>query len=256
MKSCIYSGRVGHYRMQPHHHGFNYGLFMMYLDLSELPKLLEPFLLWSSRGPSLAWFRRKDHMGDSDKSLQECIRGLIQQETGKEHKGAIRLLTHLRYFGYCMNPVSFYYCWDESDSELEFIVAEVHNTPWGETHCYVLDCQDVEKANEAYRFFFDKQFHVSPFMGMNQRYDWSMSTPGNHLFVNMNNHEDEKIVFNAVMRMERQEITHASMARVLVNFPLMTFKVIGAIYWQALKLWMRKTPFFSHPKTYSSEFQQ
>ena len=255
MKSCIYSGRVSHHRMQPRPHGFNYSLFMMYLDLAELPALFKPFLLWSSQKPSIAWFKREDHMGDAKKPLDECIRELIKQETGEEHSGAIRLLTHLRYLGYCMNPVSFYYCWNDADTALDFIVAEVHNTPWGETHCYVLDCRDVDFNKVTYRFSFDKQFHVSPFMGMNQRYDWSLSTPGNHLFVNMNNYETGEVVFNATMRMEKQEISHASMAKVLLNFPFMTFKVIGAIYWQAFRLWLRRTPFFNHPKTYGSEFQ-
>ena len=255
MKSCIYRGRVGHHRMKPHSHGFNYSLFMMYMDLSELPGLFDAFLLWSARRPSLAWFRREDHTGDPNLSLIETIRNLIRQKTGAEHSGAIRLLTHLRYFGYCMNPVSFYYCWNDTDTDLEFIVAEVHNTPWGETHCYVLDCRDVDSSNETFRFSFDKQFHVSPFMGMNQKYDWSISTPGDRLLVNMNNYEEEQIVFNAGMALEKEDINHISMARVLLNFPFMTFKVIGAIYWQALKLWFRKTPFFSHPKTYSSEFQ-
>ena len=256
MKSSIYFGRVGHQRMQPRPHNFDYGLFMMYLDLSELPSLFDSFLLWSLGKPSLAWFRREDHAGDPNTPLLDTVRQLIRQETGQQHTGAVRLLTHLRYFGYCMNPVSFYYCWNDADTDLEFIVAEVHNTPWGETHCYVLDCRDVDSSTGAYRFSFDKQFHVSPFMGMNQRYEWSLSTPGDHLSVNMNNYENDEVVFNAAMRLRREEISHLSMARVLCNFPFMTFKVIGAIYWQALRLWIRRTPFFNHPKTYSSEFQQ
>jgi DUF1365 family protein len=256
MKSCIYSGRVSHHRFQPKAHGFNYGLFMMYLDLDELPELFRPFLLWSAERPALAWFRRQDHMGEQNNTLKQSIRDLIRNETGKDHQGAIRLLTHLRYFGYCMNPVSFYYCWDKTDSRLEFIVAEVHNTPWGETHCYVLDCQAVDQHEETFRFTFDKKFHVSPYMAMHQRYDWSLSTPGNHLSVNMDNFEDDVKVFNAGMRMTRKPITHLSMTKILLNFPFMTAKVIIAIYWQALKLWIHKIPIHKHPKHLKQELQQ
>ena len=229
---------------------------MMYLDLDELPGLFESFSLWSADKPAVAWFRRQDHMGDPAKPLKACIQDLIKDETGKEHSGPIRLLTHLRYFGYCMNPVSFYYCWDKADEELQYIVAEVHNTPWGETHCYVLDCQDVDVRKESFQFAFDKKFHVSPFMGMRQVYKWSLSTPGNQLSVNMDNYEGEDRVFNAGMRMQREKITSSSMAKTLANFPFMTLKVVGAIYWQALLLWIRKTPFYSHPETYKSELQQ
>ncbi|NKB35648.1 MAG: DUF1365 family protein [Gammaproteobacteria bacterium] len=253
MKSAIYSGRVGHYRLQPHRHGFNYSLFMMYLDLDELPSLFNSFLLWSSSKPSLAWFRRKDHMDDEKIPLKDSVQKLILKETGKVHDGPVRLLTHLRYFGYCMNPVSFYYCWDKKDKTLEFIVAEVHNTPWAETHCYVLDCQSVDDNEDSYRFSFDKQFHVSPYMDMCQRYDWCLSTPGSRLMVDMNTYEQSSKVFNASMSLQHQTIDHTSLARILASYPLMTLKVVSAIYWQALILWLKKTPFYSHPKTMQEE---
>ena len=256
MNSCIYSGRVSHHRLHPKPLGFEYSLFMMYLDLDETPNLFDKLLFWSSKRPALAWFRRQDHMGDHGKSLKQSIRELIKKKTGKDHNGAVRLLTHLRYFGYCMNPVSFYYCWGVNDRKLEYIVAEVHNTPWKETHCYVLDCQDVDNKGEAFLFTFDKQFHVSPFMDMDQRYEWSLSTPGDHLVVNMNNFENEMMVFNASMQMEKEAISHNSMAKILINFPFMTIKVVTAIYWQALKLWIRKTPFHSHPKKIKQELNQ
>ena len=248
MKSCIYTGKVSHQRLAPHQHGFSYTLFMMYLDLEELPAVFEPFLLWSAKRPALAWFRRKDHMGDVRKPLIQSVRELIKLETGKQHSGPIRLLTHLRYFGYCMNPVSFYYCWDEHDSQLEYIVAEVHNTPWGETHCYVLDCQVAGKDKDTFQFSFDKQFHVSPFMDLRQRYEWCLSVPGDRLMVSMDSYEADKRMFNASMQLDYKPVDNVSMRRVLFTFPLMTFKIIAAIYWQALKLWLRKTPFYTHPK--------
>lgn len=256
MNSYIYEGMVSHCRFAPHRHYFRYKLYMMYIDLAELPDLFKPFLLWSAKFPALAWFRRKDHVGNPDIPLDKTVRNLIKQDVGVEHSGPIRLLTHLRYFGYCMNPVSFYYCWNEEDTRVDFIVAEVHNTPWGETHCYVLDNRNNQQDISGNTFSFNKSFHVSPFMDMDQAYEWSLPKPDKKLNVNMNSFEKDEKVFNATMRLIKFQINHFNMARVLFLYPLMTMKVITAIYWQALKLWIKKTPFFSHPKHLSQETSQ
>jgi len=253
MHSAIFQGQVGHYRMVPHQHGFRYQLFMLYLDLAELPHLFDRIPFWSARRPALAWFRREDHYGDKHIALDTSIRRLIQDKIGKHHTGPIRLLTHLRYFGICMNPVSFYYCWDDTGNHLRFIVAEVHNTPWNETHCYVLDCEENKVGSEDFLFSFQKAFHVSPFMPMNQHYRWQLSTPVDALQIRMDSYEDDHWMFNAVMNMQRLPITPGNLMRVLFTYPLMTLKVITAIYWQALKLWWKKTPFYSHPKKLNDE---
>lgn len=251
MKSCIYEGLVSHCRLMPQRHYFRYKLYMMYVDLSELPALFKPFWLWSSTKPALAWFNRKDHVGDVDVPLDETVRAIIKRDIGEDHVGPIRLLTHLRYFGYCMNPVSFYYCWNKADTKLDYIVAEVHNTPWGETHCYVLDNRNNQQDNDP--FSFDKSFHVSPFMDMGQSYEWSLPMPEQNLNVNMNSFENGKRVFNATMRLVKTPITRFHMSRVLTMYPLMTIKVITSIYWQALKLKLKRTPFYSHPKNITQE---
>ncbi len=176
--------------------------------------------------------------------LDVAVRDLVEGKTGRRPAGPIRLLTHLRYFGYCMNPVSFYYCFDAAGEKLETVVAEVHNTPWGETHCYVCDAR--ENAFVHHRF--PKAFHVSPFMGMEQEYHWRLSPPGERLWVQMESHEGGKRVFAATMTLDERAITGASLARALVRFPLMTVRVVVAIYWQALRLWMKRVPFYTHPK--------
>ncbi|MEZ5451088.1 MAG: DUF1365 family protein, partial [Thiolinea sp.] len=130
MHSRLYVGRVNHRRYTPRPHAFSYRLFMLYLDLDELPTLFKPYWLWSVDRPNLARFRRRDHLGDPQQPLSEAVRERIEQETGRRPAGPIRLLTHFSYFGYRFNPVSFYYCFDAADQQLEYIVAEVNNTPW------------------------------------------------------------------------------------------------------------------------------
>jgi DUF1365 family protein len=221
---------------------------MLYLDLAELPELFDPYWLWSARQPAPAWFRRSDHFGDPSHGLEESVRDLVHQSTGKKVAGPVRLLTHLRYFGYCMNPVSFYYCWDSEDRSLEAVVAEVHNTPWGERHCYVLDADGTNLSGSQVGLRFDKAFHVSPFMQMDIQYDWRFAAPGPQLSVHMENLAKDQKIFDATMLLQRRELNGRNLRRALLKYPWMTGKVIGAIYWQALRLWLKRFPFYEHPQ--------
>jgi DUF1365 family protein len=221
---------------------------MMYLDLEELPTLFKGRPLWSSDRPTLAWFRREDHFGDPTVKMDEAVRGLVAERTGAHPTGPIRLLTHLRYFGFCFNPVSFFYCFDPSDSHVETLVAEVNNTPWGERHCYVLPESMNLGDGRKKRYRFEKQFHVSPFMDMNMRYDWRFVEPDRELVVHMENHDGDTKHFDATLTLEREEISAGSLMKVLAIHPWMTGKVIAAIHWQAFRLWWKKAPFYVHPR--------
>jgi uncharacterized protein len=247
MKSAIYEGRVRHRRFSPVPHSFRYRLFMMYLDLDELPGLFKDRWLWSVDRGNLAWFKRTDHVGDPAIPLKQSIRELVEARTGTAPTGPIRLLTHLRYFGYVFNPVSFYFCYDPLDRHVETIVAEITNTPWGERHCYVLGPKDNQASGSRKRYQLDKVFHISPFIDMNVVYDWRFSEPASQLAVHMENLRNGQRFFDATMKLERREISGASLARVLTQYPVMTAQVIGAIHWQALKLWIKGVPFHPHP---------
>ena len=163
-------------------------------------------------------------------------------------QGPIRLLTHLRYFGHCFNPVSFYYCFDVEDNTLETIVAEVHNTPWGEEHCYVLgQALNVHPSSDWRRFEFGKSFHVSPFMSMDMRYDWRFRVPGPVLDVHMNCFRDDRKLFDATLKLRKKEMNGKTLTRALLHYPVMTLKVLAMIHWQALKLWNKGAIFYPHP---------
>jgi DUF1365 family protein len=252
VESCLYTGTVQHRRREPVSNAFRYRLFMMYLDLAELPQLFEPYLFWSAKRAAPARFRREDYLqsaeGDAALPLDESVRRLIARETGKRPAGPIRLLTHLRYFGYSFNPVSFYYCFDESGAKLETIVAEITNTPWKERHAYVLPvATSARSTRHSWQFKFDKQFHVSPFNPMDMRYDWRFGIPDSGLYVHMESWRDGRPVFDATLTLKRKAISSASLAHALVGFPLMTAQVITLIHWQALRLWIKGAPFHTHP---------
>jgi DUF1365 family protein len=248
MQSCIYTGHIRHRRFAPKRNDFRYRIYLCYLDLAELPGVFDRHWLWSARRPAPAWFRRADYLGDPTISLDAAVRARVAQDTGVSPTGPIRLLTHLRQFGWLANPVSFYYVFNAADTAVETIVAEITNTPWGERHSYVLPLGGATREGaQVWRWGFDKAFHVSPFLPMDMNYDWRFTAPGEHLHVHMENFRGGDAQFDATLTLTRKPLNSANLAAALASYPMMTLKVSGLIYWQALKLWSRGTRFFTHP---------
>ena len=247
MNSKLYVGQVNHRRHTPTKHEFQYRMFMMLLDLDELPSLFDDYLLWSARRFNIAWFNRRNHYGAAEKSLKSSIIELVKSEANITLDGPIMLLTHLSYFGYGFNPVSFYYCYDHTGKELRAIVAEVNNTPWGEQYCYVFSEFDNQGHGNKHIYQLEKKFHVSPFNPMNQNYKWQLSYPTENLSVHIENWQDEELIFDASLSMHAYEINSSTLAKNLINFPFMTMKISMSIYFEAFKLWLKRTPVYTHP---------
>jgi DUF1365 family protein len=247
MKSCIYTGHVRHRRFVPKENSFRYALFLMFIDLGELDTVTAGSSFWSIDAMNLAYLRRRDHFGDPHISIEQSVRDLVEQRTGKRPEGPVRMLCHFRYFGHCFNPASFYFCYDAQDTRVETIIIEVHNTPWGEVFLYVLNESLNQGRGNRKQYAFDKNFHVSPFMGMDMHYDWRFSEPGSELNIHMNSYHGREKYFDATLTLKRQEINSRSLNRMLIEYPFVTAKVIAMIYWQALRLLVKRVPFYSHP---------
>jgi len=249
MHSAIYTGLVTHQRFSPKAHSFRYRMFMMYLDLDELPHLFDGFKHWSYLHKNWAWFKRADYYGNPELPLKQEISALVTRATGAAPHGAIRMLTNLRYFGHCFNPVTFYYCFAADGVTLQAIVSHITNTPWGDDHAYVHDFKATKTITSTgmSAFKLDKTFHVSPFMPMDIEYDWAFKLPQAQILVHMKNLQHGEQVFNATLSLKRQEISEQALNWILVTYPLMTIKFVAAIYWNALLLWCKRTPFYPRP---------
>jgi DUF1365 family protein len=262
--SCLYEGFVRHRRFGTPSDELRYPLFMAYLDLDELPELLDGRLLWSARRPALAWFRRADHLGDAHTPLSESVRALVAERSGIVLDGPIRLLTHLRYAGHCFNPVSFYYCFDAAGERVRAVVAHVTNTPWGDEHSYVLAADELhgdgngdaddgavaEPASRVMRGEFAKALHVSPLMGMEHTYDWRLTAPSETLSVQIDSTHtgSGERVFDATLALHRRELSSPELRRALVRYPLLTLRLTARIYTHALRLRMRGASWHARPQ--------
>ena len=259
--SAIYDGWVRHRRHTPVEHSFTYRHAMLLLDLDELPGVLDDHSLYSASRRAPARFRREDYMGDPASPLDECVRDLVEERTGARPTGPVRLLTTLRTFGHNFNPVSFFYCFAPGGDRVEAVVAQVTNTPWGESHSYVLSREPRHAGTVRggvggesppqvlHAEGMDKAFHVSPFIGMDHHYDWRVTEPNGRLLVHIDERDDSgSQVFDATLSLERRELTNSRMTRLLLRFPATSLRVVFLIYWNALRLKLKGAPYFRHPE--------
>jgi DUF1365 family protein len=248
MNTCLYEGTVWHKRRVPFLHQFRYDVSFLYIDLDEVAEAFGSRWLWSASRTALAWFRRQDYLGPAEQPLTDSVRDVLSRHGLADVQGPIRLLTHPRYFGFVMNPVSFYFCYDNRSETLAAVIADVTNTPWKERHSYVIRAADVP-SHRTFSRTLEKVFHVSPFLPMEMTYQWQLSVPDEQLKVHIESQQEGKSVFSATMSLARRPWTTANLRRALWRFPLMTHQVAAAIYWQALQLWWKGAIYCPHPVT-------
>ena len=247
----LYTGTLRHRRFRPREHEFTYKLFMAWLDIDRIPELMAKSPWTSYNRFNWASFEERDHFGDPRLSLRERVALDARAHNVPLPDGPIFLLTHLRYLGYCFNPISFYFCYDRS-ARLDTILAEVNST-FRESRNYWLNRENRQPSANALHYRCPKTMHVSPFMDMNLDYEFTLTEPAQKLVAHMNTIErgaafdSLKPFFDATLALEHEPWTARSLGRVLLRHPWMTAKVIGAIHWEALRLFLKRVPVYTHP---------
>jgi DUF1365 family protein len=212
---------------------------MVYLDLAEIDRVAACHPLWSVERTNAVSFLRRDYLGDPSVPLDQAVRDRVAEETGRRPTGPVTLLTHLRTWGWLFNPISVYYCFDDSGEAVEAVVVEVTNTPWHERTTYVVPGCGTH--------LLDKQLHVSPFLPMDLQHRFVIGEPGERLTLAVDDLRHGERIFAAAMSLERRPIDRQALGEVLWRYPLMTARVSWGIYRQALALRRRGVPVQPHP---------
>ena len=271
--SRLMRGVIYHERLGPRPYAFRHRSGWCYVDLAELPELFDGTRLWSSRRRAPLRFRAADYLRalgpdgtplarpvETPEQLQAAVLARLQAKLGRvPATPRVRLLTQVRSFGLLFNPVSFYFVFEAArEGQPERLVAllvEITNTPWGERHCYAFDAKH-SLAGETLEFRFPKEFHVSPFFDIDHDYHWRFRLPSvedQSLEVHMTNEQGGRPVFHSGMQLAAQPVTASNLRRAALSFAFMTLRVHPAIYLHAAILWIRRTPFFTHPKKRAPE---
>ncbi|VTU18276.1 hypothetical protein H6CHR_00947 [Variovorax sp. PBL-H6] len=237
--SALYSGSVMHQRLRPVVHRLRYRVFSLLLDLDELPRLADRLRFFSLDRFNLFSLHQRDHGAGGDQGLRPYVEDQLHA-AGFATGGAIRLLAMPRILGYAFNPLSVYFC-HHPVGGLQAILYEVNNT-FGERHSYLIPVDEAHRQAGELTQHCAKRFHVSPFLALDMRYRFAITTPREHderLRIAVTASDGEGPVLTACFDARRRTLDDRQLLRAFVAFPLLTLKVIAAIHWEALHLWAK-----------------
>jgi DUF1365 family protein len=235
--SAVYIGRVRHRRLAIAEHHFSYPLYMLGLDLDEIERIDERFRPFSSESFNLLSFRRSDYLGNRHIPLKQAVLEKVSQLGGEIHNiDRVLMLGQVRCLGFYFSPVNFFFCF--AGEQPVNVLAEVRNTPWNERHCYLVTPGQAASCK--------KEFHVSPFMGLDMHYHWKIDYREKRILIHIENWKDEKL-FDATLALKKNCFNQQSLELILKQWPIMSLSILRGIYWQAIRLFQKRVPFYSHP---------
>ena len=238
INSCIYSGSVIHKRFKPKEHFFKYKVFSLFLDLSELNELDDKLNFFSLNKFNLISFYEVDHGNRDGSSLLDWVKNNLSNNNVSTVNIRVKLLCYPRILGYVFNPLSVFFVYDQNENLIS-ILYEVKNT-FGEQHTYFFK---VENQNKLIQNNCSKKFHVSPFIEMNCNYFFKILNPAQKLSVIIDQYDQKGKILFASQDGERSDLTSKNLMKSYLKHPLMTFKIISAIHFEAFKLWMKGIKF-------------
>jgi len=241
VNSALFRGTIHHRRNAPRRHQFTNHLYMLGLDLDEWDRIDQGTPWLGVDRPALISVRREDYLGGGSEPLKQAVWRRVHQLGGQgSPTGRVLMLGQGRCLGLYFSPVNFYFCYEADQAR--WMLAEVSNTPWNERHHYLVDLQAPQPT--------PKDFHVSPFMPLEMFYLWEVRPPGQDVRVHIESHPQQggPQLFHATLALQRVPLEGASLRRVLLRWPSMTLAVMLGIYGHALRLWLKRTPFFEHPR--------
>ncbi len=241
MRSHLLEGKVTHLRTRPFTNRLDHAVFYFALDLAELEEVTRRIRLVRRNRPGVLTFRDGDHLDPPARDLEVAVRQHLRDH-GEDPEGwRVTLVTNLRVFGYVFNPASFFLCRDAA-GELRIVVVEVHNTH-GERHLYTLR---PERQGASHVASMDKDFYVSPFIDMVGQYTVRVRDHRTSLRIAIDESQGGEPVLHTSLVLRRVRLTDRAVARMLVRYPFVTQKTIGAIHLHAWRLWRRGAHFYRH----------